>query len=724
MNSQPFSADVEDKEDQDENLEDTKQGMDVDTTGLNTTTLTLESVNQISDLVSLPQSDHLHSEKDTHVFDTLETMEVTLESSIGSGIESEDEPDLIHEDDILSLFNNPLAELVRPTDLKLYVGQEHLINDGNGLIKNFIRLGYLPSMILHGPPGVGKTTIASILARETKYVFLELSATNGTVADLKRILRDIENENSRRQAMKQDTMKVVLFIDEIHRFSTTQQDFLLPYIENGQFVFIGATLVNPKLRIRRAILSRCQIFQLKSLTNADLVRVIKRAILFENIRRRCSHRIKFIELETLAIDLIVSRCKGDSRSAINMVELISGHVSGSDTTYTVGDHNPVHVTCETVVNILRNNRENVSGLKDQRNLNLLLKLFDSLKNVSRRRILHHIEIDKDEVSTDIDEDDKESIVGDGNKYDEIEEGEDITEPTKNTASESMSPCPRVVTSSQTTIPPDKLQESSQVVFNESQIVSQSLIKEVQVQSHNAKLNNEPHRRKLSGNSKVIKRRRAGSSTKFTKLLSKYPIDELLLKVQNSDDSDISDNDELLCDSEEVGIADQFLDTDRYTFLATYQTNWLIERGESPLFLLKQLILFTCLYPDCKVLPLPEITSMIKVLKHTSADPRKVLANLVHRITRARQLPIKDAYHDPVRRLKAIKSYCVQEFAEVKVGTEHIMLPDLPISYEQSVVDDLTVQLDFGTTPESDTFPVLPILDFDPMEHGDLQVVDF
>lgn len=187
---------------------------------------------------------------------------------------------------------------------------------------NFLRMGYLPSMVLYGPPGVGKTTLASILASEAGYVFLELSATDATTSQLRDLLKSIRMENAKRKKSHADWLRVVVFIDEIHRFTTVQQDFLLPFVESGDFVFIGATTVDPQKRIRRAILSRCQLFNLKPLETESIITILRRAVLLENIRRK-RKGFQPIDYSDSALLTIAKTSNGDTRSAINSIELIS-----------------------------------------------------------------------------------------------------------------------------------------------------------------------------------------------------------------------------------------------------------------------------------------------------------------------------------------------------------------------------------------------------------------
>lgn len=215
-----------------------------------------------------------------------------------------------------------LAEAVCPHSLAQYHGQSHLLSP-TGTITNFLNLQYLPSMILYGPPGVGKTTLARILAEHAGYVFVELSATDGTIQDLRELLDLIGQENASRTQRNEALLAVAVFIDEIHRFRTNQQDYLLPLVESGHFVFIGATTYDPRKRLRKAIVSRCQLFELKPLLAVELHGVLKKAILTENVRRRRRWNRNFVVYHQLALDLLVERAKGDTRKLINYVEMIS-----------------------------------------------------------------------------------------------------------------------------------------------------------------------------------------------------------------------------------------------------------------------------------------------------------------------------------------------------------------------------------------------------------------
>lgn len=283
----------------------------------------------------------------------------------------------------------PLSEYIRPTNLSDYIGQRHLVDPENGQISGFLNLGYLPSMILSGPPGVGKTTIASILAARANYVFLELSATDATVAELKDLLISIRAENKKRAKWSHgnDTkLRVVVFIDEIHRFSKVQQDFLLPFIETGDFVFLGATTVEPQKRIRRAILSRCQLFCLENLNEQDSFQILKRAILYENLRRKKRKHLAFIQYSNDAIYEIAKYSQGDMRSGINCVELLSTTYSKKEHGVAIiGDSGFIDIDLRIVKLTLSSLTKMRLGLKDEKNLSLVNQLLSFIgdENVAK-----------------------------------------------------------------------------------------------------------------------------------------------------------------------------------------------------------------------------------------------------------------------------------------------------------------------------------------------------
>jgi putative ATPase len=166
----------------------------------------------------------------------------------------------------------PLAERMRPNSLEDYISQGHLVGE-NGSLKQVIANGLVPSMVLWGPPGTGKTTLARIIATQTERAFYELSAINSGIKDV----RDVIDSAKKQQGLF-TAKNPILFIDEIHRFSKSQQDSLLMAVEKGWVTLIGATTENPSFEVISALLSRCQVYVLKAFEKQDLEKIIKNAI--------------------------------------------------------------------------------------------------------------------------------------------------------------------------------------------------------------------------------------------------------------------------------------------------------------------------------------------------------------------------------------------------------------------------------------------------------------
>ena len=207
------------------------------------------------------------------------------------------------------LFNTiPLAERLRPKNLDEFIGQQHLVGEGQ-VLRRMIQSGKLVSMIFWGPPGVGKTTLANIIAKAADLPFFSLSAVSSGVKDVREVIEKGEKGG-----------KIVLFIDEIHRFNKAQQDSLLGAVEKGTILLIGATTENPSFEVISALLSRSQVFVLKEFTKEDLQQLIKRAITEDEI---LSKRKIIIEEEEALLQL----SGGDARKLLNLLELIEESVT-------------------------------------------------------------------------------------------------------------------------------------------------------------------------------------------------------------------------------------------------------------------------------------------------------------------------------------------------------------------------------------------------------------
>lgn len=209
----------------------------------------------------------------------------------------------------------PLAERVRPTNLDNYIGQEHIIGP-NTALRKAIEQNLLPSLIFWGPPGVGKTTLAQIISNTLKRPFYALSAINSGVKDVRDVI-----EKASRDGGFFSQEKPVLFIDEIHRFSKSQQDSLLNAVEKGIVTLVGATTENPSFEVIPALLSRCQIFVLKHLTQANLIQLLNNAISQDEILKH-----KKIELKETEALLRISG--GDGRKLLNALEIVVNSIGG------------------------------------------------------------------------------------------------------------------------------------------------------------------------------------------------------------------------------------------------------------------------------------------------------------------------------------------------------------------------------------------------------------
>lgn len=214
----------------------------------------------------------------------------------------------------------PLATRMRPRTLDELVGQEHLVGSGT-LLRRAIEQDRLSSLILWGPPGSGKTTLARIIANTTKAHFISVSAVTSGVADLRAAIK----EGSDRLGMH--GQRTVLFIDEIHRFNKAQQDAILPHVEDGTIILIGATTENPSFEVNSALLSRSRVIVLRALRDADILAVLRRA-LADSERGLGSQQLS---VDEEALDLLVNLANGDARFALNTLELAAAGTGYSET---------------------------------------------------------------------------------------------------------------------------------------------------------------------------------------------------------------------------------------------------------------------------------------------------------------------------------------------------------------------------------------------------------
>ncbi len=229
--------------------------------------------------------------------------------------------------DQLSLFDSqneyslsrtmaPLADRMRPTDLEDYIGQEHLLGKGM-ILRQMLERDQICSMIFWGPPGVGKTTLAKIIAKRTKSSFLTFSAVTSSIKEIKDIMKQAEDNRAY-------GVRTLCFVDEIHRFNKAQQDAFLPYVERGSITLIGATTENPSFEINAALLSRCKVFVLKELTAENLTDLLSRTLTDEH-----GFGGMDIHIDSSLLEVIAAFANGDARTALNTLEMavLNGEIS-------------------------------------------------------------------------------------------------------------------------------------------------------------------------------------------------------------------------------------------------------------------------------------------------------------------------------------------------------------------------------------------------------------
>ena len=254
--------------------------------------------------------------------------------------------------------SQPLAERLRPRDLNEFCGQKHLLGEGK-ILRKIIESDAVGSMIFWGPPGVGKTTLARIIARRTQAKFIDFSAVTSGIKEIKQVME--QAENSRRYGGK-----TILFVDEIHRFNKAQQDAFLPYVERGSIILIGATTENPSFEVNGALLSRCKVFVLKALETQDITELLKRALSDER-----GFGGQKIEISDELIEAVAVFSNGDARSALSTLEMaILNGESGPD---------GIKVTADTV-DQCTSKKSLLYDKKGEEHYNLISALHKSMRN--------------------------------------------------------------------------------------------------------------------------------------------------------------------------------------------------------------------------------------------------------------------------------------------------------------------------------------------------------
>ncbi len=214
----------------------------------------------------------------------------------------------------LSLFTQeinlsaPLASRLRPQTLDDYIGQEHLVGKGK-VLRQMLEKDRISSMVFWGPPGVGKTTLARIIAHMTRSSFIDFSAVTSGIKEIKDVMKQAESD-------RMMGLKTIVFVDEIHRFNKAQQDAFLPYVEKGSIILIGATTENPSFEINSALLSRCKVFVLQALTEQDMRRLLHNAL-----RDKRGFGNNTIHIEERLLNAIAAFANGDARTALNTLDM-------------------------------------------------------------------------------------------------------------------------------------------------------------------------------------------------------------------------------------------------------------------------------------------------------------------------------------------------------------------------------------------------------------------
>ena len=252
----------------------------------------------------------------------------------------------------------PLAARLRPRDLSEFVGQSHLLGEGK-VLRRLIESDRVSSMIFWGPPGVGKTTLARIIANRTKATFIDFSAVTSGIKEIRQVMQQAEDN-------RRFGERTIVFVDEIHRFNKAQQDAFLPFVEKGSIILIGATTENPSFEVNGALLSRCKVFVLQALTTSDLTSLLSRALTDPR-----GFGAQKIQIEPDMLEAIANFANGDARTALSTLEML---VLNSDT-----DGKTVTVTRETLEQCI-SKKSLLYDKTGEEHYNLISALHKSMRN--------------------------------------------------------------------------------------------------------------------------------------------------------------------------------------------------------------------------------------------------------------------------------------------------------------------------------------------------------
>lgn len=259
----------------------------------------------------------------------------------------------------LEKLEEPLATRMRPETLDEYAGQQHLVGKGK-MLRRIIESDKPYSMIFWGPPGVGKTTLARIIAKHTKAAFIDFSAVTSGIREIRAVMADAEK--NRRYGER-----TILFVDEIHRFNKAQQDAFLPFVEKGSIILIGATTENPSFEINNALLSRCRVFVLHALTESDIASLLRHALTSPK-----GFGSEKVEIADDLLDLLARFANGDARAALSTLEMV---VMNGD----VADDGTIRVTAETVEQCT-SRKSLLYDRRGEEHYNIISALHKSMRN--------------------------------------------------------------------------------------------------------------------------------------------------------------------------------------------------------------------------------------------------------------------------------------------------------------------------------------------------------